>query len=221
MLNVLGMTRGAQITIEFTRNIPIGKGLSSSTADMLAVVRAFQEVFGVLVTETFISRLFAQIEPHDALHYPMSVAYNHRQGNLLNKLGYIPNFNIIAVDAGGELSTVEYNKHLNFSQEILGEYDQLYQNLLLAFTQKDDREIARCAKRSAELHVKRTGNRFLDNILKKTAEFDILGILATHSGTCAGLLLSGDAPEAQISQLITEAIQIGQVFHTKTLKILV
>ena len=220
MLNVLGMTRGAQITIEFTRNIPIGKGLSSSTADMLAVVRAFQEVFGVLVTETFISRLFAQIEPHDALHYPMSVAYNHRQGNLLNKLGYIPNFNIIAVDAGGELSTVEYNKHLNFSQEILSEYDQLYQNLLLAFTQKDDREIARCAKRSAELHVKRTGNQFLDKMLKYATQLDVIGVLATHSGTCAGLLLAGDAPEVQISQLMTEAAKIGHVFHTKTLKIL-
>lgn len=221
MLEVLGMTRGAKITIEFTRNIPIGKGLSSSTADMLAVVRAFQEVFGVLVTETFISRLFAKIEPHDALHYPMSVAYNHRQGHLLNKLGYIPNFNIIAVDAGGELSTVEYNKHINFSQEILNEYDHLYQNLLLAFTKKDDREIARCAQRSAELHVKRTGNHFLDKILKHFAKSDILGILATHSGTCAGLLVAGDAPEALISQLIAEAAKIGQVFHTKTLKILV
>ncbi|OQW91216.1 MAG: hypothetical protein BWK78_05230 [Thiotrichaceae bacterium IS1] len=220
MLEVLGMTRGAKITIEFTRNIPIGKGLSSSTADMLAVVRAFQEVFGILVTETFISRLFAKIEPHDALHYPMSAVYNHRQGHLLNKLGYIPNFNIIAVDAGGELSTVEYNKHLNFSQEILGEYDQLYQNLLLAFTRKDDREIAHCARQSAELHVKRTRNQFLDKILKYTAQLDIIGVLATHSGTCAGLLLAGDASEVQISQLVTEAAKIGQVFHTKTLKIL-
>ena len=114
MLEILGMATGVKIGITFTRNIPIGKGLSSSTADMLAVVRAFQEVFGIIVTEEFISRLFAKIEPHDGLHYPMSVVYNHRQGKLLNKLNYIPDFNIIAVDAGGELSTVEYTAFFIF-----------------------------------------------------------------------------------------------------------
>ncbi|WP_353570300.1 hypothetical protein [Candidatus Albibeggiatoa sp. nov. BB20] len=220
MLDVLDMKWGAKISIEFTRNIPIGKGLSSSTADMLAVVRAFQEVFGIVVTENFISRLFTKIEPHDGLHYYMSVAYNHRLGTLLSKLGYIPDFNIVAVDSGGELSTVEYNKNLNFTPALLAEYEALYNNLLIAFAKRDDIEIARCAQRSTELHVSRTGNTFLAKVLEKAKQVNVLGILATHSGTCGGFLLAGDATEQELQHIETEIADIGRVFRTKTLKML-
>lgn len=220
MLDVLEMNQGAKISIEFTRNIPIGKGLSSSTADMLAVVRAFQEVFGIVVTENFISRLFTKIEPHDGLHYYMSVAYNHRLGTLLSKLGYIPNFNIVAVDAGGELSTVEYNRNLNFTPTLLAEYEKLYNDLLIAFASRNDIEIARCARRSTELHVNRTQNHFLAKVLEKANEIDVLGVLATHSGTCGGFLVAGDASEEELQNIEDAVSDIGQIFRTKTLKML-
>ena len=85
ILTELGILRGFQITCNLMRNIPIGKGLSSSTADMLATLRAVQEVFGFLFTESYISRLFSEIEPHDGLHFSSSVIYNHRSGHLIAK----------------------------------------------------------------------------------------------------------------------------------------
>jgi len=218
MLEVLGMSSGVSTRIDFTRNIPIGKGLSSSTADMLAVVRAFQEMFGVNITENFISQLFTKIEPHDALHYEMSVVYNHRQGKLLSKLDYIPDFNIIAVDAGGETSTEEYNKDLNFTPPLLNEYDKLYHELSLAFAKKDDIEIARCAQQSTELHVNRTGNAFLAKLLKKANDVNVLGILTTHSGTYGGVLLPGNTSDEVLDRVEAEVTEIGHVFRTKTLQ---
>jgi uncharacterized protein involved in propanediol utilization len=220
MLKVLDMGIGNQLTIDFTRNIPIGKGLSSSTADMLAVVRAFQEVFGIIVTESFISRLFAAIEPHDGLHYYMSVIYNHRQGNLISKLNYIPDYHIIAVDNGGELSTKEYNKKLQFTTDDLSEYDALYNKLLIAFAMRDDNEIAKCAHRSTVRHIKRTGNEFLAKMVEMSLEIDTLGVLATHSGTCGGFLLPSSASEELLESVSTEAAKLGDVFRTKTLRIL-
>ncbi len=86
VLERLGLDTGYHIGIRFTRNIPIGKGLSSSTADMLAALRALQEVFGFLLTDQVISRIFHEIEPHDALHYNNSVIYNHREGRLIRDL---------------------------------------------------------------------------------------------------------------------------------------
>ena len=220
MLKVLDMGVGNKLTIDFTRNIPIGKGLSSSTADMLAVVRAFQELFGIIVTESFISRLFAAIEPHDGLHYYMSVAYNHRQGNLLSKLNYIPNFNIIAIDSGGELSTREYNKKLLFTENELYEYDALYNRLLVAFSTRDDDEIAKCAHRSTIMHVERTGNEFLAEMIQMSTEMDTLGVIATHSGTCGGFLLPSSASDELLDHVATVAAKLGDVFQTQTLKIL-
>jgi L-threonine kinase len=150
----------------------------------------------------------------------MSVAYNHRQGSLLSKLNYVPDFTIVAVDAGGELSTVEYNKRLSFPPELLVEYDKLYGQLLIAFAAMDDAEIARCARKSTELHVNWTGNAFLAQALKKADEVGALGLLATHSGTCGGILLPGNATEETLARVEAEAAQIGHVFRTKTLKML-
>lgn len=220
MLKVLNMEVGYKLTIDFTRNIPIGKGLSSSTADMLAVVRAFQEVFGIIVTESFISRLFAAVEPHDGLHYYMSVAYNHRQGNLISKLNYIPDYNIIAVDNGGELSTSDYNKKLHFTEDDLSEYDALYNDLLIAFAMRDDEEIAKCAHRSTVRHIQRTGNVFLKKMVEKSKKLNVLGVLATHSGTCGGFLLPSSASDEVIDNIANEAAELGNVFRTRTLKML-
>ncbi len=220
MLAVLGMGSGVSMRLELTRNIPIGKGLSSSTADMLAVVRAFQELFGVIVTDAFISRLFTRIEPHDALHYPMSVVYNHRRGRLLDRLDHIPDFQIVAVDAGGRVCTEAYNKRLDFGADLIAEYQRLYQRVLTAFAAKDDAAIAGCAQRSTELHVMRTDNAFLRGLLEQARAPGVLGIVTTHSGTCGGFLLPGNATAEQVAGVEAAVGHFGALFRTRTLRML-
>lgn len=199
VLERLGLVSGYHINIRFTRNIPVGKGLSSSTADMLAALRALQEVFGFLLTDEFVSRLFHEIEPHDALHYNNSVVYNHRKGRLIRNLGYIPSFAVVCVDNGGMVDTVAYNKDKVFAASHMKAFDVLLADLIAAFEATDDCAIARCATRSARLHVERTGDKFLAQCLEVAAVDGVLGLQATHSGTCAGFLFPGDRPSEELS----------------------
>ncbi len=221
-LESLGITKGFHISIEFTRNIPIGKGLSSSTADMLAALRATQEVFGFLLKETFISGLMSMIEPHDALHYNSSVAYNHRKGVLLRDFGHIPQWSIVIADQGGEVDTVNYNKKVSFEPDHLGQYDVLLQRLIAAFAVRHDREIARCASESARLHVAMTGNPFLADALNLEADLGAMGTIATHSGTCAGFLFPPQTLPAEIDRIAaTVGTRLGcHVFATRSLTLL-
>jgi L-threonine kinase len=220
LLEHFGQPSDQHIQLIFNRNIPIGKGLSSSTADMLAVVRAFEAQFEVILSPGLISELFTAIEPHDALHYPSCVAYNHRQGRLLQAFDYIPDFQIIGIDAGGVISTQEYNKHLSFSDALLKQYDDLYAELLEAFARSDDAAIALCAQQSALIHSEQTNNALLKALLNQADELTKLGtmgVLATHSGTCAGILLPGTATEAELMSVKKRVAQYGSVFQTKTL----
>jgi len=220
MLQSLVKDYGAHIKIKFSRNIPIGKGLSSSTADMLSVVRAFQEVFGVIVGESFISRLFNNIEPHDGLHYYTSVVYNHRRGVLLNRLNYIPDFKIIGVDFGGEVCTELYNRNVVFTDDLVEAYDELYADLLTSFSMRDDRMIANCATRSLQLHIKRTGLPSLSSALIRARKLNVLGVLVAHSGTCVGFILPGETPDHLIRKISHDVRDLGDVFVTRTLKML-
>ena len=219
LLRLLGLQTGVRLRIRLTRQIPIGKGLSSSTADMLAVLRGCQALFGVALSERCISRLFSRIEPHDALHYPTSVAYNHRRGHLLAHFGYTPDYRILAVDAGGRVCTQTYNAGLTFRPELLCAYDALYQEAAAAFAARDDAAIARCATRSTALHVQRTGNTFLGRLLAWADAMDVLGLLGTHSGTCGGLLLPGDADDATLERLAAAVAHLGTTFHARTLRL--
>jgi L-threonine kinase len=221
-LERLGIARGFHVAIEFTRNIPIGKGLSSSTADMLAAIRATQEVFGFLLTETFVSSVMALIEPHDALHYNSSVAYNHRTGVLLEDFGYIPQCWVVIADHGGEVNTIHYNADLSFTAARMRQYDILLERLSEAMSVGDDHEIARCASASAALHAEATESDFLRHALEIESDIGAMGTIATHSGTCAGFLFAADLETDEVEAVAEDVgARLGHhVFFTRSLTLL-
>jgi len=222
VLSGLGIQSGYHLQCDFTRNIPIGKGLSSSTADMLATLRAVQEVFGFLFSERYISRIFAEIEPHDGLHFNSSVVYNHRAGRLVRNLDYVPHFTIVAVDDGGEVDTVKYNQRLTFTPEILCRFDALLDRVCEAYARRDDREIAACATESAKCHLERTENRLLKDVLSRAAPSAPIGIVATHSGTCAGFIYPRHDNPRELARLAYELQTFfgRPVFVAQTLRLL-
>lgn len=221
ILEVLGIDRGFRVEIELTRQLPVGKGLSSSTADMLAVTRAFEQVFGVKFSTSFISALFTGIEPHDGLHYETCVVYNHRKGMLIADLNYIPQFHIVAVDDGGMVDTVEYNGSIRFSKDDTKYYQDLFQRVTTAFLRHDDTEIADCATASTLLQGKRTKSEFLAKAVEVGRSMNAMGVIATHSGTCAGLLYPAEIPADRIADLALRVREIvgRNVFVTRTLQL--
>jgi len=223
LLSKLGILSGYEITISFSRNIPIGKGLSSSTADMLSTIRALQEIFGFLLREKTISEIFTLIEPHDGLMYKSCVVYDHRKGELIRELVYIPNYWIIAIDFGGEISTLEYNSNLKFTKLLIDAYDELLNKLEAAFNSKDDEEIAWCATESTALHLEFQRSDLKQAVFASCKKFSPVGVINTHSGTCMGLLYDGNKSITEIN-LIAQEVQKEYslpVFVTSTLKLLV
>lgn len=223
LLKILGLDDGVRIRVSIARTLPVGKGLSSSTADMLAVVRAFEEAFGFNASPTFISRLFSSIEPHDGVQYDNCVVYNHRKGTLLDDLRYIPRFNIVAVDWGGVVDTLSYNSTLSFDDAFLASYDKLLSRLKVAFAEQDDAAIGACANRSTELQGERTNNAVLFDALRVASNIKALGALNTHSGTVVGFLLPGNTEAEKIAE-VAETVRKRfhkSVFITRTLDYLV
>lgn len=207
------------ITIELAPKLPTGKGLSSSTADMLATVRAFEGAFGVRFSAKFISALFAAIEPHDALHYATSVLYNHRAGQLLADFNYIPAFVIVALDTGKHLDTCQFNKKLTFSREDMLRYDRLCDQLMTAFAEHDDRAIAVSAYHSTQIHAERYNDAFLFDVMRVADNLDAWGVVNTHSGTCPGLLYPADIAADKLAEVVRAARERFHidVFVTRTI----
>lgn len=203
-LSYFGITNGYQLEISFNRNIPIGKGLSSSTADMLATVKALQKAFGFSLQAQVISSIFKKIEPHDGLMYNNSVAYNHRRGELLKNLNYTPSFKLIVLDFGGHIDSISYNNELKFTDSITKQYNKLYQKCLQAYQEKSDYLIAKCATDSLKLYLKTNPHSLRAEILNVYHQLGAIGIVNTHSGTCIGLIYPSESSNQSLSRIEQE-----------------
>src|SRR3990167_10071088 len=88
-----------------------GKGLGSSTADLVASARAMVTATGkILPMEIFLSFL-REIEPSDGIMYDGLVCFYHRKVQLRSQFNFIPNFTIIGVDESGMIDTLCFNRN--------------------------------------------------------------------------------------------------------------
>ncbi len=183
-------------SLEIYSDINVGKGLSSSTADMVAASRAIESCYGISISNKLLQSFLRQIEPSDGVMYPGVVSFYHRKVRLREFLGEVSPITIVAIDEGGEVSTVEFNKISKpFSKEDKLEYQSLLNKILLAIKRRDLETIGKIATRSAILDQKLIPKKNLNYMIAICEEIKGLGVIVTHSGTCIGIMLSNESTE--------------------------
>ncbi|MBQ1417237.1 MAG: GHMP kinase, partial [Selenomonas sp.] len=93
--------------IRLTSELPRGKGMASSSADIAAVVVAVMEILGQPWTEQFIMDIATAIEPTDGVFCPGIVLMNHITGQVLAGYRQVPALQAAVFDLGGTVNTCE------------------------------------------------------------------------------------------------------------------
>lgn len=185
---------GGQLVIE--SDLLEGKGLASSSADLVATARAVEQAIGIDVPAELVLEFLRDIEPTDGVMYPGYVSFYHRRVQLAAKLGNLPTLHIVAIDEGGVIDTVHYNQgHRGFSEGEKIEYAKLLNQLSIAFTQQNLDWLGRVATASATMNQNHLPKRFFEEVLAICRKIRGLGVVATHSGPCLGILLSTVHPD--------------------------
>ncbi len=176
--------------LEIQSDLPEGKGMASSSADLVATARAIFASTGRLTEEETLLSLLRELEPTDGVMYPEFVSFFHRQVKLHRRLG-VPRrrMHILAIDEGGIIDTVEYNKNqVAYSDQECETYESLLDRTRSAFAHSDLEALGAISTRSAEMNQKRNPKRHLERLRSLGEDYDALGLVVTHSGPCAGLL---------------------------------
>ncbi len=195
-LDFLGQpTIGAKVFVSST--LPEGKGMASSTADIVAACKATAGALGRSLSGDEISRIAISIEPSDGIMYPGVVCYNHRQGGLLKRLGYLPLMEILVVDLGGEVDTLEFNKvPKNYFPCELSEIRRAYELVARGIQEQDPALIGMAATISARVNQRLLYKPHLEAIIEVAEAAGAYGVSVAHSGTVVGLLFGRDAGNA-------------------------
>jgi uncharacterized protein involved in propanediol utilization len=193
MTRTLGVRTGGVLVLD--GDLPEGKGLASSSADLVATARAVGAALGVNTPPLAIEGWLRSIEPSDGVMYPGVVAFDHRDVRLRAFLGALPALTIVAVDEGGQVDTVEFNRRPKpFSTVDKREYTRLLEAVMAAVRTGDLETVGAVATRSSMLNVKQQPRRFLKDLLRICEAVGGLGVVSTHSGTMVGVLLCDADP---------------------------
>lgn len=177
--------------------IPEGKGMASSTADIVAACRATAEALGQSLSAEEISRIAISIEPSDGIMYPGVVTYNHRRGELIETLGELPPMSLLALDLGGHVDTLQFNKkEKNYSAKELAKIERAYELIKAGLREGSLEKIGRAATMSAKINQRLLPKPHLDRLIEIAEVYKAYGICIAHSGTIAALIFDRDATQA-------------------------
>ncbi|WP_433338043.1 hypothetical protein [Spirillospora sp. CA-294931] len=189
-----GADGGGILTID--SEIPIGKGMASSSSDLVATARAVCRSFGTDPSPAMIEDLLRDIEPTDGLMYDEVVAFCHRAVRLHARMGPIPPLTILGVDEGGVVDTVEFNgRPKPFDVVDMAEYGRLLRRLTTAIESGDLAELGEIATRSALMNQRLHEKRLLHEVHELCRSAGALGVSVAHSGTKIGILLADEDPD--------------------------
>ncbi len=179
--------------LEIDSDIPVGKGLSSSTADMVAGIQALASALSVVMKPDYIGRMLTEIEPNDGLQHEGTGIYHHTAGKLIAQYPYIPPVKILGIDLGGTIDTVQFNqKTVEWSEAEMRRYREMLDQIRRALAEQDLATICSIATESASLGQKVNPKPELDAVLALMGETGALGVVNTHSGTYLGLMYGED-----------------------------
>ena len=175
-----------EIRVEHWSDLDIGKGMGSSTADIVAGARALAAVADRTLTPQQLAEIATSIESSDGSMYPGIVAFNQKKGNVLHEFSWWPQFVILMVTPSQVFNTESAN--FGGKDKFGKDFDQILEDLWTASLQCETKPFVDAASRSARLNQRFVPNPYYALLEDRVSDFGALGINVGHTGTVLGLL---------------------------------
>jgi L-threonine kinase len=174
--------------------------MASSTADVAGVIYAAGYAFGLPFHPEEVARLALRIEPTDGSIFPGIVAFDHREGRFFESLGLPPPLEILVLDFGGTVDTLEYNRtdRTSLLRRMETDYREAFTLVVNGIRRGEVEAVGAGATLSARCHHRLFPRLPFEVVLRLAHEVRALGVNVAHSGTVLGLLLPVGAIEAVI-----------------------
>ncbi|WP_046731289.1 hypothetical protein [Streptomyces humi] len=179
---------------EFSSDLPVGKGMSSSTADILALIRCLDSLFDHKDDPDTTRRILTAIERSDAIHADRYTLYLSGAHVFVRDYPSTVAFNVCYAYDEHEVRTEDYPETdlLHVYQDSARDYADSLRRLDEALTDQDGLAMAREATRSAELAQRYLRSDLVADLLRDYWDLGGVGVIRAHTGTVVGLLSTAD-----------------------------
>ncbi|WP_329251619.1 hypothetical protein OG223_22815 [Streptomyces sp. NBC_01478] len=179
---------------EFSSDLPVGKGMSSSTADILALIRCLDCLFDHKGDPETTRKILTTIERSDAIHADRYTLYLSGAHVFVRDYPSTVAFNVCYAYAEHEVRTEDFPETdlLRHYRDSASDYAHSLRRLDEALTAQDGLAMAREATRSAELAQDYLPSGLVADLLRDHWDLGGVGVVRAHTGTVVGLLSTAD-----------------------------
>ena len=192
---------GVGVRLTVSSPIPRSKGLGSSSADVAAAIAATGLALGRTLSPEVVGRLALSVEPTDGIMFPGLAIFDHREGRRSEVLGPPPPMEIVALDFGGTVDTLEFNSldRRSMWQSISTESDEALRLVRLGVERQDAKLAGEGASISARAAQKVCFKPELSRVMQFAETIGAAGVNVSHSGTIVGVLLDAMSRKGKVT----------------------
>lgn len=175
-------------------DLSIGKGMASSTADIMSMIYGTAAYLKQNITEAIAMKICCNIEKTDSLIYQKLTVMSPSDGHIYHQSSWMPRYRLIILEGNATIDTEKFhklrNERLAKSQEIA--YRHIFKNYQTAVEKKSETMVAKIATASSQLNQELLTKPLFKQIELLANRYGALGIMVAHSGTVVALIFSLD-----------------------------
>ena len=169
-------------------DIPRGKGMASSTADVAGAIILSAKILRCPMTEDLLGEIAAKVEPTDSTLFSKLSLFNSSSGRRIQSYGPYPKGRVLVLEGLGTVDTLEYHqKHREGKPQQRADTEAFK-----AWEKRPDklslRELARLATISTRAHQRVLPKPGVEKIIEASTLFGAYGVNTAHSGSVLGIL---------------------------------
>ncbi len=188
--------------ITLSSELPIGKGMASSSADIAAVCFAVAAAYGVELTAPEVSRIAAGIEPTDGVFFENIIRINHMTGECLETMVDFPRLQIAVFDVGGAVDTVTFHQRTDLDELSIKNEQRTDAAMALIRSSTSPEAWAKAATESSLANQTILPKKGLPELIDSAVKRGALGVNIAHSGTVIGVLFSPETTQEHIDEIV-------------------
>ena len=200
-------SKGLIAEVAIANPIPAGKGMGSSSADITAAIGAVGNAAGEAFSPEAIARIALSVEPTDGVMFPGIALLDHRCGSISESLGPPPPMEVIVIDTGGTVDTLEFNRvdRTGLWDKVASRTDEALELVREGILRGDPALVGRGATISARAGHLPEASEWVERAAAFADQQGVVGINVAHSGTVVGILL--DARERRSKPVYRRALE--------------
>jgi len=178
------------LKINISSDIPRGKGMASSTADLAATILATVKYLGKEIKEEEIATICTEVEPTDSIIFSQLTLFDYIKGDYIKKYKGSLGCRVLCLEGKGVIDTISFHKALSKSDSNgrLEDHKKALEYIEKGLDRQDMISIGKGATLSAFINQKYLYKKKLHSLNSLALKCGAYGLNIAHSGTVIGIL---------------------------------